>query len=317
MPAAGHRATSNSCVALGAVPRDAADPRPGRARARLQEPGRRDPPPQPRPPPARAGRRRRRPRRRRDATSRSSSSAPATRASRPWRSSRTSCATPFATTPACAEHRRRWVLVDAAPKILAEIPSRLGEYADKHLRGRVSRSACRPGSSRSRRIPSPSPTAPGSRPKPWSGRRASRRTRCWPSSACRLTNAGGCASTPLLRVEGRERLWSLGDNARVPNQATPDRPDPPTCQHALASAPAGQEPHGHAQAVPIRDARPGGHTRPLQGHRRRARRALERLPRLVHYPYVPPLSASPALPADARVWPTGRPRSSSAATSPS
>ncbi len=40
----------------------------------------------------------------------------------------------------------------------------------------------------------------------------------------------------MLRVEGRERVWALGDGARVPNEATPDHPDPPTCQHALRQA---------------------------------------------------------------------------------
>ena len=41
---------------------------------------------------------------------------------------------------------------------------------------------------------------------------------------------------PTLRVEGFEHLWALGDGARVPNQATPEHPDPPTCQHALRQA---------------------------------------------------------------------------------
>jgi NADH dehydrogenase len=41
---------------------------------------------------------------------------------------------------------------------------------------------------------------------------------------------------PALRVEGRANVWALGDNARVPNAATPDRPDPPTSQHALRQA---------------------------------------------------------------------------------
>jgi NADH dehydrogenase len=36
-----------------------------------------------------------------------------------------------------------------------------------------------------------------------------------------------------LQVEGRTDVWALGDCARVPNAATPDQPDPPTCQHAL------------------------------------------------------------------------------------
>ena len=37
-------------------------------------------------------------------------------------------------------------------------------------------------------------------------------------------------------MEGRSNVWSLGDNAAVPNLATPDRPDPPTSQHALRQA---------------------------------------------------------------------------------
>jgi NADH dehydrogenase len=41
---------------------------------------------------------------------------------------------------------------------------------------------------------------------------------------------------PTLRVEGHEHVWALGDGARVPNLATPDHPDPPTCQHALRQA---------------------------------------------------------------------------------
>jgi NADH:quinone reductase (non-electrogenic) len=41
---------------------------------------------------------------------------------------------------------------------------------------------------------------------------------------------------PTLQVEGHERIWALGDGARVPNLATPDHPDPPTCQHALRQA---------------------------------------------------------------------------------
>ena len=39
-----------------------------------------------------------------------------------------------------------------------------------------------------------------------------------------------------LRVEGRERVWALGDCAAVPNLATPGVVDPPTCQHALRQA---------------------------------------------------------------------------------
>jgi NADH dehydrogenase len=40
----------------------------------------------------------------------------------------------------------------------------------------------------------------------------------------------------MLRVEGLEHVWALGDGARVPNEATPEHPDPPTSQHALRQA---------------------------------------------------------------------------------
>jgi NADH dehydrogenase len=40
----------------------------------------------------------------------------------------------------------------------------------------------------------------------------------------------------LLRVEGHDGVWALGDCAAVPNARTPGRLDPPTCQHALRQA---------------------------------------------------------------------------------
>ena len=40
----------------------------------------------------------------------------------------------------------------------------------------------------------------------------------------------------FLRIEGSADAWALGDCARVPNEATPDTPDPPTSQHALRQA---------------------------------------------------------------------------------
>jgi NADH dehydrogenase len=39
-----------------------------------------------------------------------------------------------------------------------------------------------------------------------------------------------------MQVEGRHDVWALGDCAGVPNEATPGRTDPPTCQHALRQA---------------------------------------------------------------------------------
>jgi len=51
-----------------------------------------------------------------------------------------------------------------------------------------------------------------------------------------LDDRGRILVGPTLRVEGRENVWALGDCARVLNAASPGRPDPPTCQHALRQA---------------------------------------------------------------------------------
>ena len=130
---------------------------------------------------------------------------------------------------------RRWVLVDAAPRILPEIPHRLGDYAAKELAARgvelhvgttlesiTAEEVCWA-------------TGRASRPGRSSGPRASRRTRCCASWALPLDDRGRVEVDELLRVRGHEHVWSLGDCARVPNART-DRPDPPTCQHALRQA---------------------------------------------------------------------------------
>src|SRR5438552_1595896 len=49
-----------------------------------------------------------------------------------------------------------------------------------------------------------------------------------------LDDRGRVEVDEYLRVS--ERLWALGDGARVPNLATPGVPDPPTQQHALRQA---------------------------------------------------------------------------------
>jgi NADH:ubiquinone reductase (H+-translocating) len=132
--------------------------------------------------------------------------------------------------------RPRWVLADAAPKILPEIPPRLGEYAAAQLSKwgvdiRVSTTL-------------DSVDAEGAVLS--DGTRFETHTVVW-SAGVRahpllaqfglpLDERGRVVVGPTLQVEGRERIWALGDCARVPNEATPDHPDPPTCQHALRQA---------------------------------------------------------------------------------
>jgi NADH dehydrogenase len=50
-----------------------------------------------------------------------------------------------------------------------------------------------------------------------------------------LDEKGRVEVDELLRVRGHEHVWALGDCALVPNSRS-DRPDPPTCQHALRQA---------------------------------------------------------------------------------
>jgi NADH dehydrogenase len=51
-----------------------------------------------------------------------------------------------------------------------------------------------------------------------------------------LDERGRVKVDSIFRVEGLPQVWALGDCARVPNEATPGRPDPPTSQHALRQA---------------------------------------------------------------------------------
>jgi NADH dehydrogenase len=132
--------------------------------------------------------------------------------------------------------RRRWVLVDAAPRILAEIPDRLGEYADEELRQRGVE--IRTGT----RLES----VDGDGVELSDGTRIPTRTVVW-SAGVRahpvlerlgipLGEDGRVPVDGYLRVEGRRDVYALGDCARVPNAATPGRFDPPTSQHALRQA---------------------------------------------------------------------------------
>jgi NADH:ubiquinone reductase (H+-translocating) len=130
---------------------------------------------------------------------------------------------------------RRWVLVDAAPRILPDIPPPLGDYAAAELRRReveihvgttldsVSADTAVLGNGTA--IPTHTLVwTAGVAPNPV--------LRDWPLP---LDDKGRVEVDELLRVRGHEHVWALGDCALVPNTRS-DRPDPPTCQHALRQA---------------------------------------------------------------------------------
>jgi NADH dehydrogenase len=131
---------------------------------------------------------------------------------------------------------QRWVLVDAAPKILAEIPTRLGDYAARELARRgVEIHVVTTLESVDEREAVLS-----------NGLRIPTRTLVWTAGVkahpllgelgMPLDERGRVVVDEHLRVRGRENVWSLGDGAAVPNTRTPGRVDPPTCQHALRQA---------------------------------------------------------------------------------
>ena len=131
--------------------------------------------------------------------------------------------------------RRRWVLVDAAPRILPEIPPPLGDYAAAELRKRgieihvdttlASVSADDAVLGNGTRIPTNTLVwTAGVAPNPL--------LREWQLP---LDERGRVEVDELLRVRGHEHVWALGDCARVPNTRS-ENPDPPTCQHALRQA---------------------------------------------------------------------------------
>jgi NADH dehydrogenase len=131
---------------------------------------------------------------------------------------------------------QRWVLVDAAPKILPEIPTRLGDYAAELLRRRGVDIRV------NTRLEAIEPHAAILS----DGDRILTQTVVWTTGVrahpalerfgLPLDDRGRVQVTPTLAVEGHERVWALGDGAAVPNAATPGRFDPPTCQHALRQA---------------------------------------------------------------------------------
>jgi len=137
--------------------------------------------------------------------------------------------------PGLKDVPRRWILVDAAPTILPEIPPKLGDYAAEELAGRGVEIV----------VGTTLASAAADRVELSDGQVIPTRTLVWtagvrPSPLLRelglpLDERGRVEVDELLRVRGHEHVWALGDCARVPNTRSP-LPDPPTCQHALRQA---------------------------------------------------------------------------------
>jgi NADH dehydrogenase len=134
------------------------------------------------------------------------------------------------------ELSQRWVLVDAAPKILPEIPTRLGDYAARELTRRGFEL----------HVSTTLTSFDGREGLLSNGVHVPTNTLVWTTGVranpllehlgLPIDDRGRIVVDQHLRVEGRDRVWAIGDGAAVPNTRTPGELDPPTCQHALRQA---------------------------------------------------------------------------------
>jgi NADH dehydrogenase len=138
--------------------------------------------------------------------------------------------------PSLRDAPQRWVLVDAAPKILPEIPTRLGDYAAQQIAKRGIEI----------RVGTTLESVEAHAAHLSNGERFLTHTVVWTAGVkanpvlerlgLPLDERGRVKVDGTLRVEGLEHVWALGDCAAVPNLATPEAVDPPTSQHALRQA---------------------------------------------------------------------------------
>ena len=137
--------------------------------------------------------------------------------------------------PSLRNAGQRWVLVDAADKILPEIPRRLGEYAARHLERRGIEI----------HVGTTLESYDGREAVLANGTRIPARTLVWTAGVrahpllgeldLPLDDRGRVRVDDTLRVAGADDVWALGDCAAVQNCKS-DELDPPTCQHALRQA---------------------------------------------------------------------------------
>ncbi len=133
----------------------------------------------------------------------------------------------------------RWVLVEAADRILPEVGRRMSEYVVRELRGRNIdvRLGTRLSSCEKRTAVLDDGTVLPTSTVVWTAG-----VKPHPIVAATdlpLTVSGRLKVTPTLRIEGQEHAWSAGDAAAVPDLAAdPDGGTPcaPNAQHAVRQA---------------------------------------------------------------------------------
>jgi NADH dehydrogenase len=134
--------------------------------------------------------------------------------------------------PRCQEVGTRWMLLDAAPRIMPEIQSQLADFTVRLLEGRGIEF----------RLSTQLKEVFDDRIALSDGEVIPARTVCWTAGvkanpvAERMglpLEKGRIKCDEFLRVPGFDNVWAVGDIAAIPDPARPGNPCPPTAQHAI------------------------------------------------------------------------------------
>lgn len=134
--------------------------------------------------------------------------------------------------PAAREHGLRWLLVEAADRVLRELDPKLADYTVRELRKRGI----------DVRLDTQLREVTANEVLLSTGERVETRTLVWTAGVkpsplvadlgLPLDEAGRIVVDAEMRVDGHEDIWAIGDAAAVPNPINPGHPAPPTAQHA-------------------------------------------------------------------------------------
>ncbi len=135
--------------------------------------------------------------------------------------------------PRCRVTGIRWILVEAGERVMHEIPRKLGDFAERELRGRgieIRTNTTLQSVTEHHAFLS-------------DGEQVPTRTLVWTAGVkpqpvvaelgLPLTDRGRIVTDACMQVQGNENVWAIGDCAAVPDPARTGEPCPPTAQHAI------------------------------------------------------------------------------------
>jgi len=134
--------------------------------------------------------------------------------------------------PRCREVGMRWVLVDAADRVMQEIQVQLANFTQRLLEKRGIEILVKTTVTS---VTDDSVTLS-------TGETIPCRTLCWTAGVKASPVAttlglpldhGRITCTEEMRVVGYDNVWAVGDIAAIPDPARPGQPSPPTAQHAI------------------------------------------------------------------------------------